>query len=153
MPFLTPLALAYTGRGRYVTTAPLRYEGGWDVLTVPTGFGTDLASVPRVFWSWLPPHGEYERAAVVHDWAIDELVITPADADGLFRRIMREEGVSTVRRWLMWTAVRWAALTDPARRAGWLRDAPAVLAITAAVLVAVVAALGGLAWAVCEVAR
>lgn len=31
---------------------------------------------------------------------------------------------------LMWTGTRWGALTDPPRRPGWLRDAPAVLALS-----------------------
>ena len=44
---------------------------------------------------------------------------------------MREAGVPVLRRWLMWTGVRWGALTDPARRPGWLVSAPGVLAISA----------------------
>lgn len=37
------------------------------VLTVPAGMTTDLASVPKVFWSLLPPDGPYGKAAGVHD--------------------------------------------------------------------------------------
>lgn len=39
-----------------------------DVVRVPTGFVTDLASVPRCFWPILPPFGNYTEAAVVHDY-------------------------------------------------------------------------------------
>jgi hypothetical protein len=38
--------------------------------------------------------------------------------------------VPVVRRWLMWTGVRWGALTTPVRRVGWERSAPGVLAIS-----------------------
>ena len=31
------------------------------------------------------------------------------DADGIFNRAMRELGVPYLRRWIMWTAVRWAS--------------------------------------------
>ena len=37
-------------------------------VLVPTGFVTDFASIPRVFWSLLKPDGEYAYAAVVHDY-------------------------------------------------------------------------------------
>jgi hypothetical protein len=47
---------------------------------------------------------------VLHDYLSRELVpageISRSDADGLFQRTMRELGVSALRRWLMWTAVR-----------------------------------------------
>jgi hypothetical protein len=35
---------------------------------VPKGFVTDLASIPRPFWSLLPPNGPYAQAAIVHDY-------------------------------------------------------------------------------------
>ena len=37
-------------------------------VTIPQGFVTDGASVPRIFWSIIPPLGIYGRAAVVHDY-------------------------------------------------------------------------------------
>ena len=48
----------------------------------------------------------------------------------MFRRVMRESGVPVLRRWLMWAGVRWGALTDERRRAGWWASAPGVLAIS-----------------------
>lgn len=52
------------------------------------------------------------------------------ETDSIFRRIMREEDVDPLRRWVMWTGVRWGALANPARREGWLKDSPKVLGIT-----------------------
>src|SRR5258708_33483224 len=37
-------------------------------ITVPVGFVTDLASVPRVFWSLLPPAARYSYPAIIHDY-------------------------------------------------------------------------------------
>nr|WP_246752119.1 DUF1353 domain-containing protein [Bradyrhizobium diazoefficiens] len=37
-------------------------------MTVPVGFVTDFASIPRAFWSLLRPDGIYAYAAVIHDW-------------------------------------------------------------------------------------
>jgi hypothetical protein len=38
------------------------------IVTVPAGFVTDFASIPRPFWSILPTWGKYGPPAVVHDF-------------------------------------------------------------------------------------
>ncbi len=40
----------------------------YGTFTVPKGYVTDLASVPRLFWFVLPPFGRYSQAAVIHDY-------------------------------------------------------------------------------------
>lgn len=45
-----------------------RYIGSRGTITVPTGFLTDGASIPRVFWNLLDPWGPYFHAALVHDY-------------------------------------------------------------------------------------
>ncbi|HEY3142388.1 MAG TPA: DUF1353 domain-containing protein, partial [Acidimicrobiales bacterium] len=52
------------------------------------------------------------------------------DADGLFRRAMREQDVPFLRRWMMWAAVRWAALLKPGGTKGWWRESWRVLLVT-----------------------
>jgi Protein of unknown function (DUF1353) len=117
---------------------PLVYQGRRQRFVVPAGFRTDFASVPRLVTWLIPRFGAYTLAAILHDWLCDEGirsgVVTPRQADGIFRRVMRESGVPVLRRWLMWAGVRWSALTDARRRPGWLLSAPAVLAITALAL-------------------
>lgn len=144
MPFARGPVLSYSGRGKYVTVGPTAYVGADDVITIGAGFETDLATVPRLFWALLPPQGAYESAAVLHDFGCVSLaegtcLLSSRDVDGLFRRVMRESGVGLITRWVMWTGVRWGALANRARRDGWWRDAPAVLALTAAALAVVVA--------------
>jgi hypothetical protein len=48
-------------------------------VTVPLGFVTDFASIPRVFWSLLRPDGEYTYPAIVHDF-LYWTQTTPRDA-------------------------------------------------------------------------
>lgn len=90
----------------WVLRAPVVYRGHSDTFTVPAGFRTDFASVPRVFVWLLPSYGQYTRPAVLHDYLVRGQVTSRVDADGLFRRSMRELHVSFLRRWLMWAAVR-----------------------------------------------
>jgi hypothetical protein len=121
-------------------TAPLRWTGSQgDSFEVPIGFQTDLATIPRVLHWLMLPYGAYTRAAVLHDWLITERINHPdpalrvasRDVDGIFRRVMQELGVSWVKRWVMWAAVRAGAAANPKRARGrkFLRDLPKVLAI------------------------
>ena len=110
----------------------LVYQGNRQRFVVPAGFRTDFATVPRVVTWLVPRFGAYTLAAILHDWLVSQgpSVVSPRDADGIFRRVMRESGVPVLRRWLMWAGVRWGALADPRRRAGWWASAPGVLAIS-----------------------
>lgn len=118
---------------------PLVYTGRrGDTWTVPVGYTTDFASVPRSL-QWLNlPYGPYTRAAVLHDYLLGRIghpdpavAVASRDADGVFRLAMQELGVPWQKRWSMWAAVRLGALVNPRRAPGraFLRDAPAVLGI------------------------
>lgn len=77
-------------------------------VTVPEGYLTDGASVPRLLWSLIPPWGQYGQAAVVHDLLCEYLqvvteagelsAITRAECDQLFLEAMRVLGVPALRR-------------------------------------------------------
>lgn len=81
-------------------------------ITVPKGFKTDLASIPRIAMSIIPVHGKQTRAAVIHDWLyvmggkVSEGTFTKKQADELFRDIMEEQGVGKIKRNIMFAAVR-----------------------------------------------
>jgi hypothetical protein len=109
------------------------YQGAKELFQVPAGQTTDFASVPRIFVWFLPRYGRYTKAAILHDYLWEEKVpqgMSRIDADGLFRQAMRELNVPFLRRWIMWAAVRWAALFKPDGRAGWLKELPRVLFFT-----------------------
>ena len=101
----------------------LTYEGQEQLpFAVYRGMETDFASVPRVFVWLLPRYGAYTKAAMVHDLLWREYAckgrMSYRDADGVFRRALRELEVPFLRRWMMWTAVRWGALVKPGGRQG-----------------------------------
>jgi hypothetical protein len=148
VPFARGPVLRYIGAGQYATVGTTEYVGERDVIHIPSDFHTDLASIPRVFWSLMPPCGVYEQAAVAHDWLCTEGIrsgfVTSRDADGIFRRIAREGGTGFVARWILWCGVRYGALVNPIRRPGVVRDLPLMAVITAATLTATAGVLYGL---------
>jgi hypothetical protein len=75
-------------------------------IMVPRGFVTDFASVPRLFWSLLPPIGRYGYAALFHDYVYWQQTILRAEADRVFKDTMVELGVSAWKRGLLFGAVR-----------------------------------------------
>ncbi len=129
------VVLRTSGTDGWTLVEPLTYRGARDRFVVPAGFRTDLATVPRPVLWLVPESGPYTLAAVLHDWlctvGIRTGLVTSRQADGVFRRVMREAGVPVLLRWLMWTGVRWGALADPERRPGWVLSAPGVLVISA----------------------
>lgn len=135
MPFVPgSLTVSRVDADTWALVDDLVYQGRWERFVVPAGFRTDFATVPRVVAWLIPRFGAYTLAAILHDWLVTEGLrtgaVTSRDADGIFRRVMRESGVPVLRRWLMWTGVRWGALADARRRSGWWISAPGVLAIS-----------------------
>jgi hypothetical protein len=110
VPFVSGQPLVrQSGEQNWIVSEPIVYRGNVASFTVPVGYETDFASVPRFFTWLIPTYGAFTRPAILHDWLCDEARagrIARADADGLFRRSMRELGVGFGRRWLMWAGVR-----------------------------------------------
>lgn len=134
MPFLSDLRITPWGKAVWKLDVPLVYEGQHQVFTVPAGYVTDFATVPRSFVWLVRPYGPYTRAAVLHDYLITDAIpagkLSSRDTDGMFRRVMREEGTSFALRWTMWAAVRAAAPFSARRRISLgVADYPLVLLI------------------------
>ena len=106
MTFMTELVVREVDDVRWKLERDLIYQGNKDLFTVPVGFKTDFASVPRLFWNILPPTGRYTKAAILHDWLYNSHAVSKEDADGIFRRIMEEENVGVVKRNIMYFAVK-----------------------------------------------
>jgi hypothetical protein len=119
--------------GIYELAVDWTYEWAHDGIrrriVVPKGFQYDGASVPRLVWtlSGILPDGLIRAAALFHDWLYQHkgqlpersyqefyrgnwrdvgMVVSRGEADRLFARIMREAGVSTVKRRLAYLGVR-----------------------------------------------
>lgn len=96
--------------------SPLEYRVGHadsgEVIIVPAGFETDYASIPWGLWNLFPPHGQYARPAMIHDFLYDRggqipgRCYTRKQADGIFREAMEVVGVVAWRREVMYRAVR-----------------------------------------------
>lgn len=111
--------------------------------------GTDLASVPTVFWALIAPYGRQSPAAILHDQQTGESdrIADPAARirarvaiDLRFRRALRSQGVPRLRAHLMWAFVSLQSYFDPAP---W--RARAMLAAIVASVLAVWALVVGLA--------
>lgn len=112
--FLDPLRVEFRGYDRWALTAPLAYASRIldRVLTVPAGFTTDFASVPR----WLPlayavAGGRGQPAAVVHDrlyqcHVVDGVEIAREVADSVFAEALQVCGEGVAIAWGMYQAVR-----------------------------------------------
>ena len=79
-------------------------------IYVPTGFVSDGASVPQIFWSRYPPFGQYLEAAIVHDrlCQLGKLKVAPCDsrqAAEVFKEAMEVVGYSWWGRNVMYLAV------------------------------------------------
>lgn len=79
-----------------------------EIVTVPKGFVTDLASVPRILWSVLPKTGRYAYAAIVHDYLywVQPTGVVRRDADEILETAMKRSGVSGEKVWAIEKAVR-----------------------------------------------
>jgi hypothetical protein len=74
-----------------------------ETYTVPAGFKSDLASIPRLFWAILPPFGRYSKAAVIHDYLLANNKVIPDNEkltidriNYIFKESMRELNVNKV---------------------------------------------------------
>lgn len=94
----------------WILDQPLTYNGNAGSYTVDANFRTNYASVPNVYRWLIPRSGRYAKPSVLHDWQWSVNSTVPrCEADRIFRDVLHEAGVSALRRWLMWGAVRLAS--------------------------------------------
>ena len=79
-------------------------------VTVPSGFSSDGASVPRFFWRLVFPPGDHKalKAAFVHDflYRTHPEGWTRVAADKLFRKLLIADWMPEYRAYLAWLGVR-----------------------------------------------
>lgn len=118
MPFRTPLSVRHEIGEEWRLLDPLVFEGRDDYFVMRKGFKTDFASIPRPVRWLFDTAGTNSEPGVLHDAVWRESKrrdgmtprVDPWDADGLFRRALRESGATAISRALMWIAVRAAAI-------------------------------------------
>lgn len=94
-----PLYLSRFVEPMYFLTKPI----GWlpnpgqkyEAVNVPMGFVTDLASIPRPFWSFLRPDGNYVYGAIVHDYLYWTQTRPRAEADEILKFSMQDFKVNS----------------------------------------------------------
>lgn len=109
--FLTKLRLepaTDTDDGLWKVVEPLIYQSdvAGHTFTVPAGFLTDLASVPRLPFAYWLTGGTANAAAVIHDYLYVTRAVSRKVADNVLAEASKVTGVPAWRRGLMWTAVR-----------------------------------------------
>ncbi|WP_407073743.1 DUF1353 domain-containing protein [Pseudoxanthomonas mexicana] len=107
----------------YFTTGPIGWgpnpgQKGPPPVSVPVGFVTDLASIPRVFWSILPTNGRYAHSAVVHDYLYWEQSLSREESDEVMALSMADFDISKSTIKAIRTAVR-----SPGGQRAWDKNA------------------------------
>ncbi len=107
---VNPLFLSRFADPIYFLTQPINWRpdpGQEDVqaVTVPTGFVTDFASIPRIFWSLVKPDGNYAWAAVVHDYLYWVQTTSKDVADKTMLYAMEDFGISALTKQSIYQAV------------------------------------------------
>jgi hypothetical protein len=108
--FTKPANLKMLDNYMWELITPFEYHVGSypsnDVIRIPAGTVTDLASVPRLLWAVFPPHGKWAKAAIVHDYLYANAIGTKQYADDVFFEAMEVLNVPLINRYIMYTAVR-----------------------------------------------
>ncbi len=75
-------------------------------ITVPESFVTDFASVPRVFWIIMPPHGKYTKASVIHDYLYHTGLFSRTESDKIFYDAMIVLNANKIKAYLAYLGAR-----------------------------------------------
>lgn len=111
MAFLTPLIVQSIPDGYWVLISDLEYvDTRYGEITAMAEFNTDLASIPQFLRNIVDPSAPYiKEPAVIHDWIYrghEKERFTRKQADHIFYRAMRGQGISWMKAQVMYYAVR-----------------------------------------------
>lgn len=119
--FLDPLEVEYIDGKNWKVTKEFDYLDQTIhpgvTIHAPSGFLTDFASIPQLFWNILPPTGQYGKAAVIHDllyrsggWGLIGGLLDPPytreESDQILRAAMLELSVPQWKITTIYNAVR-----------------------------------------------
>lgn len=107
-----PLHLGRFMEPIYFLLRPISWKPGPDAppkleaVEAPTGFVTDLASIPPVFFSMLRADGEYTYPAIIHDYLYWTQTRPRDIADEIFRASMQDFNIAPKTITAIYNAVR-----------------------------------------------
>ena len=104
-----PVLVPFANMDFWYLKEPVAYEVAAlrATIVVPRGFTTDFASVPSLFWQWMPPTGPYGLPAIVHDWLYWDQRAQRRSADDVFRLALVQHRVPAWKTFCMYRSVRW----------------------------------------------
>lgn len=109
--FTTPAIVEVLDKHLFRIVEPFEYHVGHylsqDIIQVPSGFVTDFASVPRIFWNIIPPYGKYTKASIIHDYLYETGLRSRKTSDRIFLEGMLALRVPKIKAMVMYRAVRW----------------------------------------------
>lgn len=110
--FISTLKTEQIGRVRRNLLDKLVFEDSdKGIITVPSGYSTDFASIKVMhnivlfpLFALLSGYGNY--AATVHDYLYETRMFDRKTCDDVFYRALRAEGIAKWRAWIFWAGVR-----------------------------------------------
>lgn len=103
-PIVQPLNEERDGEGLFVLVEDFTEDTIIGPITVPKGYVTDFASIPRIGRFLFPQCGRDTTASVLHDWLLH---LNDKRATKVFNDELKKAGVGALRRWPM-VAFVWA---------------------------------------------
>lgn len=108
--FTTPAQLEMLDDNKWKVITPFQYHLGCypseNIIIVPAGFITDLATIPRLFWTIMPPNGDYAKAAIIHDFLYSSKPFSRKRCDDILYEAMGVLNVACWRKNVIYWAVR-----------------------------------------------
>lgn len=109
--FTSDLITKHIDGKKWEVMQPFRYRVGTkyslEIITVPVGYITDFASIPKVFWLIVGhPAGKHGKAAVIHDCLYSTQIYSRKRSDEIFREAMKVSKVSRWKRAVIYRSVR-----------------------------------------------
>lgn len=90
------LAFAKIGKHRVILLEDWTTPFG----TIPRGFISDGASIPRLLWWFSHPFAELLESSIVHDWHYDNAIGTKDIADAAFKQVATDySAINNTTRW------------------------------------------------------
>jgi len=108
--FTEPLIVELIGKNEWLVFKEFQYvrepypDG--EKITIPAGFHTDFASVPRIFWVFISPVDTHGKAAVLHDYLYRKELYPRHICDKIFKEAMKSISVPRWKVFLIYWNVR-----------------------------------------------